>query len=689
MPEGENQVIDDRYHTLRAIIAQGINPYPSRSNRTITVAQLTAKFDELQGIDHALTGRIRAIRLHGKSAFVDLEDETGRFQLFFRADGLGADQFAFFKQSIDIGDIIQASGRLFVTKRNEQSLDVTAFTLLSKSLRPLPEKWQGLKDVEKRYRRRYVDLIMNPDVRELFRTRSRLVSEIRHHLEAHQFLEVETPVLQTIAGGATARPFVTHINAYDLDLYLRVAPELFLKRLIVGGFEKVYEIGRSFRNEGVDYSHNPEYTSCEFYWAYQDYEGLMTFTEEMISTIIQKVVGSLKIQHGEHTIDFSAPWKRISITEAIEEKTGINVLELKDEEKLAARIREAGFAAEKGAGYLKLVDDLFKDSVRKDIIQPTIIMDHPVEMEPLAKKSERNPLVVERFQPVVMGQELLKAYTELNDPVEQLERFREQQALRERGDEEAQFVDMDFVEALEYGMPPTAGWGMGIDRFVALVTGAHALREVILFPLVKPKGMEAAGASSQDVVAIDEPGITREEAVSLVSSRLTNKNLVNHSLAVGYIMSGLGKHFGVTGDAWEIAGVVHDLDYEDTMNTPEQHGLMTASELEALGVHAHIVQAVRAHNEKNGTPRESLLDKALFAADPVSGFIVACALVQPSKKLADVSVESLLKKFKNKGFAKGANRDAIASCEAIGLSLEEFLTLSLDALSAHAKELGL
>ncbi len=684
-----DNVFEDRRKKLAAIRQMGVNPYPSRSHRTATATEADAQFSP--GAAATLAGRIRSIRLHGKSCFVDIQDGSGAFQLFLSVDQTGAEAFSFFTTSIDVGDVIQAEGVYFLTKKEEKTLEVHAWTLLSKSLRPLPEKWHGLKNTDERYRRRYVDLIMNDEVRAIFETRSLVIKKIRAYLESYGFMEVETPMLQTIPGGASARPFITHINAYDLDLYLRIAPELYLKRLIVGGFERVYELGRSFRNEGVDFSHNPEYTSCEFYWAYQDYEGLMTFTEEMISSIVKEIKGSYKIQAGEHEIDFTPPWPRVSIGDAIKEKTGIDIFALKDEARLAAAIKAAGYEVDPRAGYLKLVDDLYKDAVRKFIIQPTIFINHPVEMEPLAKRSERDPRVVERFQPVVMGQELLKAYSELNDPQEQLERFREQQAQRERGDDEAQFVDMDFVEALEYAMPPTAGWGIGIDRFVALLTNSHTLREVILFPLMKPKAAPGAAlVISQEAIA--DAGMSVAAAHERVAARLKNKNLANHSVSVGAVMRALAERLGAgaSADAWQVAGVLHDLDYEDTAQTPERHGLQSAEELAALGIHPHVVHAIVAHNkDRNKSSFERLIDQALYAADPVTGFIVAAALVKPDKKLAGVEVDSLLKKFKDKGFAKGASREMMSTCEAFGLSLREFLEISLRAMQQIASQIGL
>lgn len=708
MKQEHSNVFSDRRKKLVDIRKAGIDPYPSLSKRTMHVREASERFSELQKKEITLGGRIRSMRLHGKSCFSDLQDESGTVQIFLKFDLIGEEKFNFFKRYIDIGDFLQVKGVMFKTRKGEKTLLVSEFVLLSKSLQPLPEKWHGLKDAEERFRKRYLDLIMNPKVKRNFLLRSAVIKKIRAYLDKEGFIEVETPVLQQIPGGTNARPFQTHINAYDLDLYLRIAPELYLKRLIVGGFEKVYEIGKMFRNEGVDHTHNPEFTSCEFYWAYQDYQGLMDFTEQMISSLVQDIMGSQKIIYQGQHIDFTPPWKRISISDAIKNKTKIDILQVTDEKQLSSEISKKGYSVGKHANYAKLVDDLFKDSVMKFIVQPTFIINHPVELEPLAKKSARDPRVVERFQPIVAGRELLKAYSELNDPVDQLQRFQDQQLLRDRGDDEAQFIDKDFVEALEYGMPPTAGWGMGIDRFVALLANAISLREVIIFPLMKPKMSKQDNSqdmlpsdSSKDFnnskyyktnlrkTSIDEVGLSLDEAKKRAQDRFSNKNLYYHSLAVGAVMKALAQHFNDNTEAWEIAGLLHDLDYEETSKTPSKHGLKSADELEKAGLHPEITQAIRAHNPVNGTEPESLIEHALFSADPVTGFIVACALVRPDKKIKGLTLSSIIKKFHDKSFAKGACRSVITSCVQFGMKRDDFLQLSLNAMKLISDEIGL
>ena len=486
--KSESEVKEVRLEKLQSLNEKNINAYPAVTSRNTSCADALEQFEEdKDGV--VLAGRIKLLRVHGGSSFITINDGTQSFQLFISKRDVGNEKYKELKL-LDSGDFIEASGKLFTTKRGQKSLFTNDFTILTKSLLPLPEKWHGLKNVDERLRHRELDLIANEDAKQKFITRSKVISEIRKGLEAEEFVEVETPVLQTIPGGASAKPFVTHHNAYDMDMYLRVAPELYLKRLIVGGFDKVYEIGKQFRNEGVSPQHNPEFTSCEFYWAYQDYEGLMEFTEKLLSNIVKNITGDTKITYQGQELDFTPPFERKQFHELILDATGVNILELKEEEKLRSAIQEKGYKTDNSAGYAKLIDDFYKDAVRPNLMQPMFVTDHPIELEPLAKKHRNNDQLVERFQLLVHGYEILKAYSELNDPIDQRSRFEEQEALRERGDDEAQYIDDDFIKALEHGMPPTAGWGMGIDRFVALLTDAPSLREVILFPTMKPKKVQ-------------------------------------------------------------------------------------------------------------------------------------------------------------------------------------------------------
>lgn len=479
-----------RREKLRAIQAAGVDPYPSRSRRSHTVAQVLASFDELSASATALTlaGRVKAVRGHGGACFVDLEDGTEKMQLHFKSDVIGTTSYEFFQKNIDRGDFIQASGTAFTTKRGERSIEVASWTILTKALQGLPDKWSGLADVEIRYRKRYLDLVANPEVRAIFRKRSLLVKTLRDFFHGEDFMEVETPILQPIAGGATARPFVTHHNALDIDLTLRVAPELYLKRLVVGGFERVFEIGRCFRNEGIDHSHNPEFTSIEFYQAYADYRDLMELTERLMPHLAHTVCGKMEVEFDGKVIDFTGPFPRITFRDAILEYGKIDIEAYADRAALAKAVESCGVKVAPSDDRGAILDNLYKKTVRPNIINPTFIIDHPTEILPLAKRTPANPAYVESFQLVLGGGvELIKAFSELNDPIDQKERFMEQEKLREGGDEEAQRLDTDFIEALEVGLPPTAGFGMGIDRLTAVLTNSHSLKEVILFPTLRPE----------------------------------------------------------------------------------------------------------------------------------------------------------------------------------------------------------
>ncbi len=479
-----------RRQKLQALRKKGINPYPNRVQRTDTIAHILEHFDELQRDerDVTLTGRIRLMRDMGKAAFAQIEDGTGRMQIYFRINEIGEDAYKTLKL-LDIGDFLQVSGFLFITRTGERTLHVREYRILSKGLRPLPEKYHGLEDVEVRQRKRYLDLIANSEeARRIFVIRSRTISAMRRYLDEHGFLEVETPILQPLYGGATARPFITHHNTLDRDLYLRIAVELYLKRLIVGGFERVYEIGRNFRNEGIDRSHNPEFTMMECYQAYADYNDMMTLVEEMICFIAKEVKGSDRITYQGTEIELTPPWKRIRLLDAIEEFTGINVDQYPDKESLATAMHEHGYEADPKLGRGRLIDDLKGIMFRKGSValrQAFFLTDYPLDVSPLAKQHTEVSGLVERFQPFVGGLELGNAFTELNDPLDQRARFEDQMRQRAQGDEEAQVLDEDFLEALEVGMPPTGGLGLGVDRLVMLLADQESIRDVILFPTMR------------------------------------------------------------------------------------------------------------------------------------------------------------------------------------------------------------
>lgn len=479
------RITEQRLDSLSRIRARGIDPYPHSYRPSHTIREAMTLFEQ-QGArsqDISLAGRIMSRRSIGKLSFLDIRDGSGKIQLSLRYDLLGREKYELL-QDIDIGDIIGASGKLFRTKTGELTLEISEFTVLCKSLRPLPEKWHGLVDVEKRYRQRYLDLISNEESRNTFVLRTKIITAIRSFLDKQGFMEVETPVLQPHAGGAPARPFVTHHHALDQDLYLRIALELHLKRLVVGGFDRVYEIGRTFRNEGISTMHNPDFTLLECYQAYADYNDIMRLVEEMFSHAAKEVLGDTKITRNGQTIDFGLPWQRLHLREAIKKSCGVDFEAYPDAASLRTRMTELNMDVDPTKGKGRLIEDLLSTFVEPKLVQPTFLLDYPVEMSPLAKKKRGDDQLVERFEGFVDGMEVANAFTELNDPLEQRERFR-QQLQEQVGDEEAEIADEDFLQALEYGMPPTGGLGVGIDRMVMLLTGQQSIREVILFPQLK------------------------------------------------------------------------------------------------------------------------------------------------------------------------------------------------------------
>ena len=490
---GSNEVIAQRRTKLKDIRDQGHNPFAngfvtdSTANEVHTVhAEHDA--ETLEGLDttYQIAGRIMAKRDFGKAAFIQIQDRTGRLQVYVAKNLVGEEIFEIFRK-FDLGDIVGIKGRPFRTKTDELSLRAESIQLLTKSLLPLPEKWHGLTDVETRYRQRYLDLMVNPDVREVFRKRSQIISLIRDYMVNKDYLEVETPMMQPIAGGATAKPFVTHHNTLKMDLFLRIAPELYLKRLVVGGFERVFEINRNFRNEGISIQHNPEFTMMEFYQAYATYEDLMDLTEELICHLAERVVGSLKFMYGEREVDLSRPWQRLTVRESVVKFGDVSEADVDDHDKLLAYADKLGLELDKKIGYGKLLTEVFDAVAEPELWQPTFITQYTTEVSPLSRKNDQDENVVDRFELFVVGRELANAFSELNDPDDQRERFVKQLVEKEAGDEEAHAMDEDYIRALEYGLPPTAGEGIGIDRLVMLLTNSQSIRDVILFPQMRPE----------------------------------------------------------------------------------------------------------------------------------------------------------------------------------------------------------
>jgi len=477
-----------RLEKLERIKKSGINPYPGRTKRTHQIKDALDDFRKLSSSkkEVVLAGRIKSQRGHGGLTFIDIEDGSEKIQGFLKKDGLGGKSYQFFLDNFDIGDFIELKGVLFKTKKGEKTIEVRDYKMLAKSLLPLPEKWHGLQDVEERFRKRHLDLIFNKEIKEKFFLRSKIIKEIRSFMEKEGFIEVETPILQPIYGGTEAKPFKTHLNALDMDLYLRIAPELYLKRLIVGGFEKVFEFGKCFRNEGIDRAHNPDFSEMEFYWAYADYKEMMKFIEKMFTSLVKNLFRSIKIKYEDKEINFKTPWKRIEYPILIRNFTKIDI-ETINREALFKKAKAIGVKVNNRMTKPQIEDAIYKKFCLPKLWNPTFIIHHPEGSIPLAKQLDENPRKLGSIQLVIAGLEIAKAYSELNEPLKQKENFQEQEKLFVSGVEEAQRMDRDYIEALEYGMPPTAGFGMGIDRLVALLTDSHSLREVIFFPTMRQK----------------------------------------------------------------------------------------------------------------------------------------------------------------------------------------------------------
>jgi lysyl-tRNA synthetase, class II len=485
-PDHEDELVRQRRRKLDELRARGIEPYPASVRRSITNGEAVARFEELADQDVAVVGRIVGQRrIMGKLAFCHIADGTGSIQLMLRENVLGAEQYEVFKDLYDTGDIVGATGRLTKTKTGEVSVEVRQLTMLAKALRPLPEKWHGLSDVEKRYRQRYLDLIVNPEARRVFRIRSATVSALRKFFEGRDFIEIDTPVLQPLYGGALARPFTTYHNELERELYLRIATELYLKRAIVGGLDRVFEVGRVFRNEGVDTTHNPEFTVLESYEAYANYLDVLAMVEEMTPWVAHAVLGTTELCYQGQAIDLRPPWRRVTLRQAILERTGVDFEAFPDAAELYRQVAHLGLEVTPTSTRGKIIDELLSAKVEPNLIEPTFLLDYPVELSPLAKRKPDNPRLVERFEAFVGGIEIANAFTELNDPLDQRTRFLGQIEARAAGDLEAHVLDEDYLEAMEHGMPPTGGLGVGVDRLVMLLTDQRSIREVILFPALR------------------------------------------------------------------------------------------------------------------------------------------------------------------------------------------------------------
>lgn len=698
-----DEIIKAKLEKLDTIRQKGWNPYASKFNK---------EHDIHYSLEHenekvVTAGKIMSLREHGDISFADLRDPSGEIQLFFKKEELGPEVYSDLKL-LDVGDYIGVEGVVTRTQTGQISILISKYTLLTKSILPHPNEWYGLKDTETRYRKRYLDLIMNEDVRRIFETRSHVMRLLRNYMDDHGFLEVETPILQPLYGGASANPFKTYYNALDSEFYLRVAVELYLKRLIVGGFEKVYELGKDFRNEGFSRQHNPEFSMLEFYWAYADYNDLMTFTEEMLTHVINEIKGTLRIQFEGKDFDFTPPWPRKQYAELFEEYLGFSLKNIDTEEKLRKLADEKKYLDEPVIGYGRMLDEIYKKHIRPQLHGPLFLIDHPVELKPLAKKREDDSTKSAGFQLLVSGMEFINAYNELNDPIDQRHRWEEDMKVGERGGKDFQVVDEDYIEALSYGMPPTAGWGMGIDRFTAFLTDQHAIKDVILFPTMrpeidqKPEKYKSEEKIESTIHTSTKPTVnttsvplklTRDQALNILETHIQNKNLRNHCKAVEVTMRALARRFGADEDMWGIAGLLHDADWEETQNDFAGHTRKTIQWIKDAGEdNKELIDIILTHNYTYNGHRqpESAAEWALYTCDELTGFIVAVALVRPEKKLELVETASVIKKFPAIAFAKPVNREQIKLCEEkLGIPLEEFIEITLGAMKSIAGDLGL
>ncbi len=673
----------------QALLDAGVNPYPIASKVTAYAAELEQRYASLEsGQDtndvYALAGRVRALRKQGKVAFVVLEDHTGQLQLFCRVNDLSEADWELLGQ-LDLGDILGATGAIMRTRRGQLSLAPTSLTLLAKSCRPLPEKFHGLTDKEVRYRQRYVDLIMNPEVKETFVKRSRLISAMRRFMEEQGYLEVETPILQETLGGANARPFTTHFNALDQDCYLRIATELHLKRCIVGGMERVFELGRQFRNEGMDLTHNPEFTSMEAYCAYSDLEGMKRLSEGLFTACREAVGLPERFSYQGIQVDMSVPFRSASMAELVSEKVGEPIDMGTSVEHARELLDRLGLEYDESWGIGRLIFTIYDELCEGDIVDPTFVCDYPVEVSPLAKRKDDDPRLTDRFELVVAGHEYANAFSELNDPVEQEARFADQVAAKAAGDDEAMDYDYDFVRALEYGMPPAGGVGWGIDRMIMLFTDSASIRDVLLFPHMRPERRPSAPTPADGALT---SGLTREQAHDLLAKHNDDPFHVSH----GETLEGLMRYYAerhdpANVDFWGQVGLLHDLDWEKWPD-PMQHTVKAGELLEEAGANPALAHSIQTHNsdvnQELPTP-EHVMEKWLFATDELSGLIQASVKMRPSKSVMDFDVKSLKKKFKNKRFAAGCDRDVIRhGAELLDMELDELFASVIEAMKAIA-----
>lgn len=674
-------------------------PYAAKFPRTHA---LDAAKDAKDGTRVHIAGRVMLWRDMGKVTFATLQDHTGRLQVAFREDILGGSEYKDALAFVDLGDIIGIEGERFTTQKGEPTVLAGSWAMLTKALRQPPEKWHGLADQETAWRQRYIDLSTHPEVLERFTFRSLFIRKLREFYWSRNFIEVDTPILVNAASGALAKPFRTHHDAYDMDVYLRIAPETFLKECLVGGFDRVFEIARVFRNEGLDPSHLQDFTMAEHYAAYWDYEANMAFTEEMFLTLLKELRGALKINIPDRdgalqSVDFAPPWPRLTVREVIERDAGIDIDACGTAEALRKAIHGKGIVLDvpvEKLGRGTLMDQLYKKVSRPKITQPTFIVGHPIDLSPLARRNDVHPDVTDRFQLVLGGWEIVNAYSELVDPVDQVQRFEEQAKIHAQGDAEAHRKDDEYIAALAYGCPPCSGWGLGVDRIVALLTQQRNLRNVVLFPLMKPidKTQRIQTIQRTQILQHAEYGHLLPAAHGLLMEHA--KQTKAHLVATGAAMEAMAKRFGGDPATWKVAGMLHDLDWDHLEKDYEKHcGEPLETMLGSIEAPEELLGDIRAHYaSKYGAeyPLDTVLRKCLYCVDELTGFIIAVTLVRPSKKLADVEGKSVTKKMKDKAFAAQVDRTQIQKCEELlGIPLDAFVQITLDAMKEVAAEIGL
>lgn len=699
-----------RQEKVKRLRDAGVNPYAYSFNKTHTVGQTL----QSEGKAVKTAGKITSYREHGNIAFADLRDETGEIQVFFQKEKLG-DAFEQVKY-LDAGDFIGVEGEVGRTTAGEISILPTSFTLLTKAILPLPNQWYGLKDVETRFRQRYLDLLINPEVRERFNIRTKVVSGVREYLDKLGFWEVETPALQPMYGGTNAKPFTTHINALDQKMYLRIAVELYIKRLIAGGYEKVYEIAKDFRNEGVDQTHNPEFTMIEWYEAYVDYNTMMDRAEGLLKFLANKLFGTTVLEVGDKKVDIGNTWPRIAMRDILQDKLGLNV-EKETREGLLGFLKEKAPDVKAIGTETKgqLIFMIFDHLIPKMLKEPTWIIDYPADVSPLARPHRNQPEWVERFEGYIGGKEVFDGWTEITDPDTQRKAWEEDQKATRTDKEEAQHVDEDYLTAMQYGMPPYGGIGIGIDRLVMLYTNTWAIKELILFPTLKRDKVEQEEEAKIEGSMIDDKGlseqkqisakadisqvkITRDEAFDLLKKHMQSPNLIKHSLAAEAAMRGIYRYLYKNNidtraeEIWGITGLLHDLDYEVAQKEDklDQHGRLLFDR-DPNFVEEPIQHAIKAHNyTKTGTDPVTDLDWAIATVDQLTGLVVSSTLISPDRKLAGVDVPFVMKRFNSPNFSKGVDRENIRLCESkLGIPLTEFIDITLQAMQGISDEMGL